>query len=138
MLRVVVTLLFTQCSPGRSSVAGSGLGQFNGETAKPHVIWSNDRNLIQAILDRGGSVARSKMAGFKKKLATTYTDKSGVRRHSGKKKELKESQKLGFITLALPRLAVTASWHDHSCCSSMRMCPGPTRQNLEISWLRSM
>ena len=106
----VGTASFYTAQPWQVFYGRFWMGQFNGETAKPHVIWSNDRNLIQAIMDRGGSITRSKMAGFKKKLATSYTDKSGVRRHSGKKKELKESQKLGFITMALPRFSVTASW----------------------------
>ena len=71
------------------------MGNFNGPTPKRHRLWSNDIRFIEDVQDRAGFMPRERMAQFKDRLAVHYIDKNGVKRHTGKPKELKESQPLG-------------------------------------------
>ena len=73
------------------------MGNFSGATPKPHVIFSQDRQLVDCILARGGYMSKNVQASFKKSLVTKYIDKNGVQRRTGKRTELKESQPLGYI-----------------------------------------
>ena len=70
------------------------MGLFDGPTPKKHRVWSNDYNLIAALLERAGTMPKALMDTFTTKLVDTYVDRNGVKRRVGKKKELKASQTL--------------------------------------------
>ena len=72
------------------------MGQYGGKTPKPHIAWSNSSEV--------GFLNRGKLRGWnykseeyeRNKTCRSYVDKNGVKRFAGKKKELKQSQKLGY------------------------------------------
>lgn len=72
------------------------MGQYGGKTPKPHIAWSNSSQV--------GFLNRGKLRGWnykseeyeRNKTCRSYVDKNGVKRFAGKKKELKQSQKLGY------------------------------------------
>ena len=70
------------------------MGCFGGPTAKPHRLWCNDKALLESLLRKGGYMSRELLATFSTSLVTKYTDRNGVKRYSGKPKELKNSQPL--------------------------------------------
>ena len=71
------------------------MGQYGGKTPKPHIAWSNSSEV--------GFLNLGKLRGWnyksdeyeRNKTCRSYVDKNGVKRFVGKKKELKQSQKLG-------------------------------------------
>ena len=66
------------------------MGMFEGPSAKRHQIWSSDEAVVQSLIDKAGTMEPGKT--FAKTLCSSYVDKNGIRRHTGKRKELKESQ----------------------------------------------
>ena len=70
------------------------MGCFGGSTAKPHRLWSNDQGLLDSLLRKGGYMSRELLNTFTTSLVNKYVDKHGVKRYSGKPKELKASQPL--------------------------------------------
>ena len=71
------------------------MGKFQGLSPKPHVVYSNDMALILAISDRAGYMSRAEQDLCPVRTSISYTDKNGVKRRVGKKKELLESQCFG-------------------------------------------
>lgn len=73
------------------------MGKFNGPTAKPHRLWSNDEGLLELIHQQAGTLTseeRKALSGAP--LARTYTDRQGKKRFAGIPEKLKLSQRLGF------------------------------------------
>ena len=70
------------------------MGKFPGPSPKCHRIWSNCRELVQGIVDEAGHLWAQERSKFQVSLVHSYVDKRGVRRHTGKKRELRESQSL--------------------------------------------
>ena len=79
------------------------MGLFQGPSPKRHRVWSNDENMVQALITRAGTMPRNVMESFSTTLVNKYVDVLGVHRRVGKKKELRASQSLACI-----------SKHDHS------------------------
>lgn len=74
------------------------MGRFNGPTVKHHKTWSNDKGLLDVLHLRAGKMNRSQREQKNVKLVKKYFDKEGVRRHSGLKEALRESQNLVCIS----------------------------------------
>ncbi len=72
------------------------MGNFNGPSPKPHVVYSNDRQMIAALCKRAGYMQKSDMAQCPIRTAKTYIDSKGVKRSVGDKKAMRESQYLAF------------------------------------------
>ena len=73
---------------------------------------------------------REEMNKFEKKLVLTYTDALGVKRRIGKKKELRESQRLGSIKHQGPPLAIRPKQPNPClppCCFAQDLHPGVRR-----------
>ncbi|CAE7247836.1 zmpB [Symbiodinium sp. CCMP2592] len=68
------------------------MGLFNGPSPKRHRVWSNCKGIIDAITEKAGSMSREQMSRLPCRLANHYEDKNGVKRHTGKSKELQKSQ----------------------------------------------
>ena len=79
------------------------MGKYNGPTPKRHKLWSNDEGLLNEILAEAGQMTRQEMSRCRgDALVKKYTDKHGVQRYQGVKKNLKESQSLdSFLILQL-------------------------------------
>ena len=74
------------------------MGAFDGVTPKRHKLWSNDRSLLQQVVDKGGSMTKLAMQSLPgKALVKKYIDKRGQRRHVGIPDRLKKSQLHGCI-----------------------------------------
>ncbi|CAJ1418159.1 unnamed protein product [Effrenium voratum] len=73
------------------------MGCFDAPSPKGHMIWSNCEKLVQALVDRAGTVTREQQNNMPTRLARKYVDSHGVRRHAGLKKELRDSQRLGLM-----------------------------------------
>ncbi|CAE6963842.1 unnamed protein product [Symbiodinium sp. CCMP2592] len=71
------------------------MGLFNGPSPKRHRVWSNCKGIIDAISERAGFMSREQMGQLRVRLANHYEDKNGVKRHTGKPKDLQKSQPLG-------------------------------------------
>ena len=67
------------------------MGMFDGPSAKRHTLWSNEQQLIQAVMDRAHRMSPGKMSTLKP-LCHYYVDSLGVKRRIGKRDELKSSQ----------------------------------------------
>ena len=67
-------------------------GRIQRPTAKRHKIWSNDRSLVDEIVQYAGYMPRTELNKFQKSLVVKTIDKNGKARYTGKKKELKDSQ----------------------------------------------
>ena len=72
------------------------MGCFQGDTAKRHVIWSNDFSFVSDIVAAGGFLSEAaKQALCGRALATHSRDPvTGNKKFSGVKKNLKQSQPL--------------------------------------------
>ena len=70
------------------------MGRFNGPSPKRHIFLGNDLSMIETLGLRGGYMSRADQARCPVRTAEVYTDRSGVQRHHGKKRELKDSQRL--------------------------------------------
>ena len=93
------------------------MGNFSGATPKPHMIFSQDRQLVDSIMTRAGYMSKNMQSSFKKSLVTKYIDKNGVARRTGKRQELKESQPLGYmIWLRVKFLKLLCPSCLGSCC----------------------
>lgn len=68
------------------------MGQFNGASPKPHILYSNDRVMIDRICERAGYMSRAMQSQCPTRTSRTYYDKLGVKRCVGKKKEMRDSQ----------------------------------------------
>lgn len=68
------------------------MARFGSPTSKRHRMWSNDRMLLDKLVDRAGHMTRDQKP--KETLAKTYVDRQGVKRMVGKKTLLKQSQPL--------------------------------------------
>lgn len=71
------------------------MGKFNGKSPKPHIVFSNDREMIVKLCTRAGQMTKSEFAKCPVRTAKTYLDKRGVKRSVGLKKEMRDSQPLG-------------------------------------------
>ena len=71
------------------------MGKFNGKGPKPHIVFSNDREMIVSLCAKAGHMTKSEMAQRPVRTARTYLDKHGVKRSVGHKREMRESQPLG-------------------------------------------
>ena len=71
---------------------------FGGPTAKRHLIFCNDRVIVQAMQSLAGHLPKAKReAQTQHSLVVKTVDRNGIRRQTGVKKVLKQSQ---CITLA--------------------------------------
>ena len=70
------------------------MGKFNGKSPKPHIVFSNDREMIVKLCTRAGQMTKSEFAKCPVRTAKTYLDKRGVKRSVGLKKEMRDSQPL--------------------------------------------
>ena len=73
------------------------MGHFNGPTPKRHRLWSNCKDLIDVITEKAGFMSRQQMSQFTRKTVTHHVDANGVKRHTGKPKELQQSQPLDAL-----------------------------------------
>ena len=71
------------------------MGNFGGETAKRHRLYSNDYSMLNEITQKAGYMCKEDLKKFTKTLVVKYVDILGVQRRVGKKKELRDSQNLG-------------------------------------------
>lgn len=67
------------------------MGKFGASSPKPHLWMSNDATFLERIVDRGGTMTRAEMQACTGKTARRYIDGSGLVRHAGVKKALRES-----------------------------------------------
>ena len=72
------------------------MGKFNGLSPKPHIVFSNDREMVVSLCRKAGHMQKSDFAKCPVHTAKTYVDKNGVKRSVGLKKEMRESQHLGW------------------------------------------
>ena len=72
------------------------MGKFNGLCPKPHIVFSNDREMVVSLCRKAGHMQKSDFAKCPVRTAKTYVDKNGVKRSVGLKKEMRESQHLGW------------------------------------------
>ena len=77
------------------------MGKFGGPTPKRHRIWGNDRDLLQAVASEAGYMSREEQARCPLKTARHYVDRHGIKRCTGNKVVLKNSQTL-LIVLSSP------------------------------------
>ena len=75
------------------------MGKFGGKYPKPHVVYSNDYDLIIHIQESAGYMSREEMSKCPERTCRTYTDRQGVKRSVGLKREMKDSQLLGFESI---------------------------------------
>ena len=94
------------------------MGKFAGATPKRHRLWSCSGRLIDGILEKAGYMSRAEMNCFSTKLVDTYTDGLGVKRHVGKKKELRASQTLDLMPTIF--VDVPSIEFDRPTCLSLR------------------
>ena len=69
------------------------MGNFGGETAKCHRLYSNDYSMLNETIQR--YMRKEDLKKFTKTLVVKYVDILGAQRRIGKKKELRHSQSLG-------------------------------------------
>lgn len=72
------------------------MGNFNSPSPKPHIMYSNDRQLIVALCERAGYMRKSDIAKCPIRTSKTYIDKKGIKRSVGCKKAMRESQFLVY------------------------------------------
>ena len=77
------------------------MGKFGGKYPKPHVVYSNDYDLVIHIQEVAGYMSREEMLKCPERTCRTYTDKQGVKRSVGLKREMKDSQLLGLCLLTV-------------------------------------
>ena len=71
------------------------MGKFGGATPKRHILWSNDRGLLDGVLEHGGTMTREEMQACQgPPLVKKHIDKRGIQRRTGIKQNLKSSQQL--------------------------------------------
>ena len=72
------------------------MGNFNSPSPKPHIVYSNDRQMIAALCKRAGYMKKSDIVKCPIRTATTYRDSKGVKRSVGRKNIMRDSQYLAW------------------------------------------
>ena len=72
------------------------MGKYSkAKTPKRHRIWCNDRSVVDDIVQEAGYMSRLEMQQCKAApLVHKYIDSNGIKRHTGVRKNLKQSQRL--------------------------------------------
>ena len=107
------------------------MGHFDGPTPKRHRLWSNCKDLIDTITERAGFMSREEMRRYTQKTVVRYTDSNGVKRHTGKPKELQKSQPLDANLMYSKPVQLL---NPKSCTSIGRLSQGSTPKPLPTSW----
>lgn len=68
------------------------MGRFGGPSPKRHEVLSSEKKYIDLLILRAGFMSREDQRLCTSRTTRAYVDSMGVKRHVGKKKELKESQ----------------------------------------------
>ena len=68
------------------------MGRFNSLSPKPHVMYSNDKEMILLLCRKAGYMSREEAQKCPVRTSRTYLDSRGQKRCVGRKKELRESQ----------------------------------------------
>ncbi|CAE7797998.1 unnamed protein product [Symbiodinium sp. CCMP2592] len=69
-------------------------GSFLPEMPRFQKLFSTFENLIDVIVEKAGFMSKQQMSQFQRKTAVHHVDANGVKRHTGKPKELQQSQPL--------------------------------------------
>ena len=70
------------------------MGVFGAATPKPHILYSNDKGLVDAICQKAGYMSRDDQRKCTGSTTVKYVDKRGAKRRTGIKTALKDSQRL--------------------------------------------
>ena len=62
---------------------------------KPHIMYSNDKEMILLLCRKAGYMSRDEAQKCPVRTSKTYIDSRGQKRCVGRKKELRESQSFG-------------------------------------------
>ncbi|CAL1152282.1 unnamed protein product [Cladocopium goreaui] len=68
------------------------MGRFKSLSPKPHVMYSNDKEMILLLCRKAGYMSREEAQQCPVRTSKTYLDSRGQKRSVGRKKELRESQ----------------------------------------------
>ena len=74
------------------------MGKFNAETPKRHKLWSNDRALLEGVVQKAGYMPREEQNKCPGQTTKKYVDRKGVKRHVGIKDALRNSQLLDWAS----------------------------------------
>ena len=90
------TTLKNHTSPGPYEVYCGRfyMGIFGSDTPKRHMLYSNDKAMLTEVLDKAGYMSKKDQQKCTGVTAVKYVDHRGVKRCTGIKKALKESQRL--------------------------------------------
>ena len=75
------------------------MGRFKSLSPKPHVMYSNDKNMILLLCRKAGYMSREEAQQCPVRTSKTYLDSRGQKRCVGRKKELRESQSPAWIPM---------------------------------------
>lgn len=70
------------------------MANFKGPSPKPRIMFSNDKEFVQALCTIAGYLPRFEAQSCPVKTTKKYIDKQGVKRCTGVKKALRDSQSL--------------------------------------------
>ena len=75
------------------------MGRFKSLSPKPHVMYSNDKEMILLLCRKAGYMSREEAQQCPVRTSKTYLDSRGQKRSVGRKKELRQSQSPAWIPI---------------------------------------